>query len=54
MRGRVLSMTEALARCFEILLGIDACRRGVDLGNGDPHPGLECAKLFETFACFKR
>ena len=42
-------MTEALARCLEILLGIDAGRRGVDLGNGDLHPGLERAKLFETF-----
>ena len=47
-------MTEALARCLEILLGIDAGRRGVDLGNGDLHPGLERAKLFETFARLKR
>ena len=37
-------MTEAASRRGQILFGIDAGRRFIDLGNGDPHAGLKGAQ----------
>ena len=47
-------MTEAASRRGQILFGIDAGRRFIDLGNGDPHAGLKGAELFKPLRRLER